>query len=307
MRRLGSSPYLTRGATTKKDRATPSTNTLYLRTAAGTVPVRVTRKRVRNFNLRVRADGSVWLSMPQRATLAAAQDMLERHATWVERRVARAQAQARQSARGLLETGYVPLWGRRAELRVQVDTARTRASVRLLPGGQAEPEAPGEKDAGSNGTQGVPACAGAPQAAGNPRAPFAVITMTLPGGLDDAELDAAAQALVDRVYRAEIARVLPEVARAYEKALGVHATHWSLRRMKTRWGSCTPKTGRIRLNVQLAAYPPYCLGYVVAHELTHLLEASHNARFHALLNGCCSAAVKARKRLRQPPLDEGRE
>ena len=64
----------------------------------------------------------------------------------------------------------------------------------------------------------------------------------------------------------------------------VHATRWSVRRMRTRWGSCTPKTGAIRINSALAAYPPECLDYVVTHELMHLLEPSHNARFHVLLD-----------------------
>lgn len=63
----------------------------------------------------------------------------------------------------------------------------------------------------------------------------------------------------------------------------MRATAWQLRAMSTRWGSCTPATGRIRVNVRLAAYPPTCLDYVVAHELTHLLEPTHNARFHELL------------------------
>ena len=75
----------------------------------------------------------------------------------------------------------------------------------------------------------------------------------------------------DEVYRAEVARRLPEVAARMERAVGARASGWQLRAMSTRWGSCTPGTGRIRINVRLAAYPPACLDYVVAHELTHLL------------------------------------
>ena len=57
--------------------------------------------------------------------------------------------------------------------------------------------------------------------------------------------------------------------------------------MKTRWGSCTPKTGAIRINARLAAYPPTCLEMVVTHELVHLMEPSHNTRFHMLLDTYC--------------------
>ena len=88
--------------------------------------------------------------------------------------------------------------------------------------------------------------------------------------------------LADR-HRREVERALPAVVASLEGRMGVHAARWQVRSMKTRWGSCTPATGRIRVNVRLAAYPPTCLDYVVAHELTHLLEPSHNARFHELL------------------------
>ncbi len=69
--------------------------------------------------------------------------------------------------------------------------------------------------------------------------------------------------------------------------------------MKTRWGSCTPKTGAIRINARLAAYPPECLEFVVAHELVHLLEPSHNTRFHALLDEFCPGNRHPAKLLRE--------
>ncbi len=87
----------------------------------------------------------------------------------------------------------------------------------------------------------------------------------------------------DELYRTELARALPAAVERAEEAVGARATAWQLRAMSTRWGSCTPRTGRIRVNVRLAAYPPTCLDYVLAHELTHLLEPSHNQRFHVLL------------------------
>jgi predicted metal-dependent hydrolase len=86
-----------------------------------------------------------------------------------------------------------------------------------------------------------------------------------------------------------------------EEATGLRASGWQLRAMTSRWGSCTPTTGRIRLNVRLAAYPPTCLDYVVAHELTHLAEPSHNARFHELLARAYPHERAARALLRQDP------
>lgn len=104
----------------------------------------------------------------------------------------------------------------------------------------------------------------------------------------------------DELYRAELAQRLPAVVTRMEAAVGAHASAWQLRALSTRWGSCTPSTGRIRINVRLAAYPPTCLDYVVAHELTHLLEPSHNARFHALLARAYPDERAARALLRRP-------
>jgi predicted metal-dependent hydrolase len=56
-----------------------------------------------------------------------------------------------------------------------------------------------------------------------------------------------------------------------------------VQKMKTRWGSCNYRAHHIRLNSDLASYPPHCLEYVVVHELVHLLEPSHNTRFYALM------------------------
>lgn len=50
----------------------------------------------------------------------------------------------------------------------------------------------------------------------------------------------------------------------------------------TRWGSCTPATGEIRLSDRLSAFPAWVIDYVVVHELAHLVEANHGPRFHAL-------------------------
>lgn len=51
----------------------------------------------------------------------------------------------------------------------------------------------------------------------------------------------------------------------------------------TRWGSCTVTTGDIRLSSRLAAFPDWVVEYVVVHELAHLVEASHDDRFWALV------------------------
>ena len=58
----------------------------------------------------------------------------------------------------------------------------------------------------------------------------------------------------------------------------------------SRWGSCTPATGVIRLSHRLQTMPSWVIDYVLLHELAHLAEPSHSARFHALVDAFPSAA-----------------
>jgi predicted metal-dependent hydrolase len=53
-----------------------------------------------------------------------------------------------------------------------------------------------------------------------------------------------------------------------------------------RWGSCTPADGTIRLSHRLQGMPAYVVDYVLLHELAHLLEPGHGARFQALMARC---------------------
>ena len=66
--------------------------------------------------------------------------------------------------------------------------------------------------------------------------------------------------------------------------MGVQVERFFVRQMKTRWGSCTPRTRSIRLNTDLAKKPRECLEYVIVHEMTHLLEPTHNRRFISLMD-----------------------
>ena len=51
-----------------------------------------------------------------------------------------------------------------------------------------------------------------------------------------------------------------------------------------RFGSCTPTNATIRLSHRLAAMPTWVLDYVIVHELAHLLQPNHSARFWKLVN-----------------------
>jgi hypothetical protein len=64
----------------------------------------------------------------------------------------------------------------------------------------------------------------------------------------------------------------------------VQVERFFVQRMKTKWGSCNHGAHSIRLNTELAKKPRECLEYIVVHEMTHVLEPTHNARFVALMD-----------------------
>jgi predicted metal-dependent hydrolase len=52
----------------------------------------------------------------------------------------------------------------------------------------------------------------------------------------------------------------------------------------SRWGSCTPSSGVIRVSHRLQKVPGWVLDAVLLHELAHLLEPNHSKAFDALLD-----------------------
>jgi predicted metal-dependent hydrolase len=85
-------------------------------------------------------------------------------------------------------------------------------------------------------------------------------------------------------YRANLKETLENLVSKWEKILDVNVEHWEIKQMKTLWGSCHSKRKSILFNLELAKKPIYCVEYIVAHELVHLIERNHNERFIALLD-----------------------
>lgn len=110
--------------------------------------------------------------------------------------------------------------------------------------------------------------------------------------------------LLDRWYREELRRALPTLIAKWAPKLGVASPKWSIRRMKTKWGSCNPETGHIWFNVELAKKHPESLEYLVVHELTHLLERGHGSRFVALMDGALPDWRARRDHLNAAPLPD---
>lgn len=103
-------------------------------------------------------------------------------------------------------------------------------------------------------------------------------------------------------YREQLRERLPPLVEQWQTTLGVDASECRIKRMKTRWGSCNIAARRIWINLELAKKPVACLEYVVVHELTHLLERHHNARFIALMDAHLPSWRQSREILNRLPL-----
>jgi predicted metal-dependent hydrolase len=98
--------------------------------------------------------------------------------------------------------------------------------------------------------------------------------------------DKKKHAIVETWYRRQLKdAVLPLIAR-WQPLMGVKVERFFVRRMKTKWGSCNHSAHTIRLNTELAKKPRECLEYIVVHEMTHVLQSTHNARFVTLMDQC---------------------
>jgi predicted metal-dependent hydrolase len=93
------------------------------------------------------------------------------------------------------------------------------------------------------------------------------------------------EAVVDAWYRDEVRLAATPLIEKWSRALAVSPNLIFVQSMKTKWGSCNPANGNIRLNTELAKKPVECLDYIVLHELAHLREPTHSAAYFELLDG----------------------
>lgn len=92
------------------------------------------------------------------------------------------------------------------------------------------------------------------------------------------------QEVLERWYREQLRNKANSMLKVWEKKLGVQTNKMIIQKMKTKWGSCSPKTRIIRLNLELCKKPLQYMEYIIVHELMHLIEPTHNQKFVRLMD-----------------------
>lgn len=107
-----------------------------------------------------------------------------------------------------------------------------------------------------------------------------------------------ARPLVEAWYRQQAqAHVAARIAH-FAPLVGRTPARISIRAQRTRWGSCSGR-GTISINWRLMLASPEVLDYVIVHELCHLLQANHSARFWREVARVMPGYVRHQQQLRE--------
>ena len=215
------------------------TRTLTLPHSRRALTFELERKAVKRFNLRVRRDGTVHLSVPTRTTVAEAEAFLRDHEEWVLEALARMEKRSEAHPLGESVGDSLPymggrlavVWNAGSPARVEANMAEGRLTVTL------------------------------PDPADTELRAAAIETF------EKAETKKLVTALVDHFYPLFAARGI------------LFPKHIRVKHVKSRFGSCSPTTGSLNFAARLCQYPLPFVEYVVVHELCHFLEANHSDRF----------------------------
>jgi predicted metal-dependent hydrolase len=241
---------------------TPSAHLLTYESTA--IPYTLRRTRRKTLGIRITPDAAVHVTAPVGATQAAVEEVLRRKAAWIVRKQAEVRA-------------YRPPVPPRQYVSGEVYFYLGK-SLRLLVVGDAKSPARGRVT-----VEGECLCVQTPSP-------------------DDAQ---AVAALIDRWYRRAAAEVFAaELAVAAARVLPLSITAprtVRIRRMQTRWGSCTAK-GAITLNLRLIQADRALIEYVIVHELCHLREHNHSRSYYRLLDQALPDWRARKQRLNATPL-----
>lgn len=103
-------------------------------------------------------------------------------------------------------------------------------------------------------------------------------------------------------YRDQLRQQVEALIHKWEPRVKVRVSEWGIRKMKTRWGTCSKDSGRIWINLELAKKSPACVELIVVHELVHLRHRHHDEAFTNEMSKHLSNWRSLREELNRAPL-----
>ena len=95
---------------------------------------------------------------------------------------------------------------------------------------------------------------------------------------------AARERALQNWYRKELRKEAAPLIEKWARRIDHPVPDFRIKRMKTKWGSCSTKSKRVWINLELIKKAPACIEYIVVHELIHLVERHHNDAFIAQMD-----------------------
>jgi predicted metal-dependent hydrolase len=220
----------------------------------------VRSQRARHYRLTLRKDGVAVATVPVRGSERAARLFVEQQGDWLAR--ARARHARRPRAAEVWTVGTPVLW------RGELTEIRRTTVAPLLPAGIPV------------FVPGTPCSAGFPGKGARSSVCLAADVFRV------ATLEGDLRPALERQFLRRAKIELP--ARAWELAAetGAGMKHVTVRNQRSRWGSCSAG-GTVSLNWRLVQVPDTVRDYIIYHELMHLREMNHSARFWARVQEVC--------------------
>lgn len=221
----------------------------HVETDNGMISYEIQRKSVKNLNLRIKNDGSVRLSVPYHIRFAAADCFVKKNAGFIFK------AKKQISQRNNEDPENIFYLGQKLPLKIRRSDAN-RTFCELI-----------------NGS-------------------LCIFTdVTEENFNKDLPQDARhrIQIALNQWQQKQAKDIFPVMT---EKAYGIFCAaglnipfpELTVRKMKTRWGSCTAAKNKICLNTSLIEKPKVCIEYVICHELAHLIVQNHSKDFYIVLD-----------------------
>lgn len=211
----------------------------------------LTRKKVRNVNLRVKPDGIVYISANTRVSVKFIEDFIREKSGFIFSALDRFSRRDNEpvlprTSENFCNGDTVRYFGKNYTLRIEIDEGISYAAQENAAVGKDE------------------------------------IVVTVRYG-------SRVGKVLEKFYAEETLKLFETLNRRTHlmflaKGYNVELAEMQIREMRSQWGSCHISDGKIVMNSRLALYPEICAAYVFVHEYAHFIVPNHSAAFYAVVS-----------------------